>query len=102
MSKSCSFYNKFQIDGNQVQKIVSTDSYQLYSTQPLKKHKSYFAFLITKLKYNNLIAGIITDDLLTNKDSSYCSGCVCFDNYYGVVMDNSMQIPAYHKKLKDG
>jgi hypothetical protein len=102
VSESCRFYNKFQIDGNKVQKIVSTDSYQLCSKQPFKKHKSYFTYLIQKLKYSNLITGIIVHDLLSNKESSYCTGCLCFDNYYGVVMNNGVQNPTHYTTLKDG
>ena len=90
------------IKGNEVQKVISTDSYQLCSKQQLKKSKSFFTFLLKKLKYGNLIAGVITEDLLVNKESSYSVGCVCFDNYYGVIMNNGVQEPNHYPKLKDG
>lgn len=47
-----------------------------------------FTLQLKKSKYGNLIVGIITSALKSNRSSSFIPNSICYDGYYGIVLNN--------------
>jgi hypothetical protein len=100
ISKDCPYLSRFKVSPFSAEKVISTDSYQLYGSEPLNEPKTSFMLRLKRSKYGNLIVGIIGSENLQKKCSNFISNTICYDGYYGIVINNTAEDENQYRKLK--
>lgn len=99
----CRNIQRFQVEGGQFEKLQTSDTFQMYSTEPfLAEERSYFSILLEKSKYRSLTMGLITADLFEKASSSAAKGCLCYEGYYGIVIVEGKEDNRDYRKIAEG